>query len=289
MRRTRGGSAGDRSVGLFRPRTTRHSRGQALERIVAYPPPIGCVVRVLQVNSFFYERAGGETHFLDLLDLLDAAGHEVSVMAMDHPSNLRCRWPHAWLPYVPHEPGLGSQAAARAFARSMYSATVARGVEQFARLQGAEVAHLHGIHGHLSLSVLDGLRNASIPVVWTLHDYRSVCPASSLLRGGRPCEACSNGAFWNAMRWRCRGGSLSRSFAACMESYLAAWAAQYRKVNCFIAPSRFLAHKVLEMGLPARRMEVLPNFFRRKPVPSSGDRSGILFVGRLSREKVSTP
>jgi glycosyltransferase involved in cell wall biosynthesis len=69
-----------------------------------------------------------------------------------------------------------------------------------------------------------------------------------------------------------------------MESYLTAWTARYRKVNCFISPSHFLARKVLEMGLPARRMEVLPNFFRHEP-SSSGDRSGILFVGRLSREK----
>jgi glycosyltransferase involved in cell wall biosynthesis len=32
-------------------------------------------------------------------------------------------------------------------------------------------------------------------------------------------------------------------------------------------------------------MEVLPNFLRYEPSPSSRDRSGILFVGRLSREK----
>jgi glycosyltransferase involved in cell wall biosynthesis len=242
-------------------------------------------MRVLQVNSFFYERAGGEAHFMDLLELLDREGHEVSVVAMDHPSNAACRWPHQWVPYVAHEAGLGIWGSARAFGRSIYSPDVARRVESFAKSRRVDVAHLHGIHHHLSLGVVDGLCRASVPIVWTLHDYRTVCPASSLLRDGSPCEACSHATFWHAMRWRCRGGSSARSLAVCAESYWAAWASRYERVDCFIAPSRFLARKVLEMGLPARRMEVVRNPLPVESARSGLERSGLLYVGRLSKEK----
>lgn len=242
-------------------------------------------MKVLQVNSFFYGRGGGETHFMDLLDLLGEAGEELSVVAMAHPSNIECSWPHEWLPHVPHETGQNLRGATIALGRALYSPDVARRVQRFATCRQIDVAHLHGIHHHLSLAVIEGLRRASVPIVWTLHDYRTVCPASSLLRDGAPCEACSDSTFWHALQWRCRGGAWGRSFAACAESYLTAWASRYEHVDCFVSPSRFLARKVLAMGLPARRVEVLRNFYPSSQRQEGGERSGALFVGRLSKEK----
>lgn len=57
-------------------------------------------------------------------------------------------------------------------------------------------------------------------------------------------------------------------------------------VQCYVAPSRFLARTVVDMGLPARRMAVIPNPTPVGPSqPPQSGRSGLLFVGRLSSEK----
>jgi len=42
-------------------------------------------MKILQVNKFFFLRAGAERYFLELTKLLEGAGHEVIPFAMQHP------------------------------------------------------------------------------------------------------------------------------------------------------------------------------------------------------------
>lgn len=149
-----------------------------------------------------------------------------------------------------------------------------------------DVVHLHSIHHHLTLAVIDACLDAGLPVVWTLHDYRSVCPATSLLRRGETCERCSGGAFFHGLAGRCKSGEMARSLAAVVESYGVRARGTLAKVDCYIAPSEFLGRKVLDMGLPAKRLEVVPNPVFSEPAREpERQRHDILYVGRLSPEK----
>jgi len=149
-----------------------------------------------------------------------------------------------------------------------------------------DVVHFHGVHHHLTLGAVEACLSARVPVVWTLHDYRTVCPATSLLRAAEVCERCAGDRFWHGVAGRCKSGEVTRSLAGVVESYVTRLRGTLGKVDCYVAPSHFLERKVVEMGLPARRIEIVPDPAYGEAAPvDAGDRRGLLYVGRLSVEK----
>jgi glycosyltransferase involved in cell wall biosynthesis len=123
-------------------------------------------------------------------------------------------------------------------------------------------------------------------VVWTLHDLKSVCPTTRMLRDGKICEQCRGGRFYRALATRCKRGSLAASAVVTAELYQHRMWRVYERAQVLIAPSAFLRDKLLEHGLHPRRIEVLPN-----PVEAddyggpAGDGGYVLYVGRLDPEK----
>lgn len=243
-------------------------------------------MRVLLLNSFYYRRGGAEVHVLDLEQHLKDRGHEVAVFAMQHPQNLPTPWSEFFPSHIEYARPHGVSEALTAFGRVVYSREAATNLDALLAEFRPDVAHVHCIHHHLSLSVVDVLKRRRVPIVWTLHDFRPVCPNTDPIRQGRACEECGGGRLWNCLRYRCKSGSLPRSLAAVLDSTLALLRRTYGAVDCFVSPSEFLARKVVELGLGVRRMEVLPNFV----TPDGGNatpeaRHGVLYVGRLSPEK----
>ena len=243
-------------------------------------------MRVLLLNSFYYRRGGAEIHVLDLERHLKSRGHEVAVFAMQHPQNLSTPWSEFFPSNIEYAKPHSIAGALTAGGRVVYSRESATNLNALLKEFKPDIAHVHCIHHHLSLSVLDVLRRRRVPIVWTLHDFRLVCPNTDLIHAGTVCEECRGGRFWNCLRYRCKSGSLPRSLAAVLDSSLALMRGSYGAIDCFISPSEFLAEKVTAMGLRPRRMEVLPNFVTPDGGNNVGDaRRGVLYVGRLSWEK----
>lgn len=246
-------------------------------------------MRILLVNSFYYLRGGDCAHVMALEKLLTARGHDVAVFAMHHPENESSPWMIYWASNIEYRGEDGAVQSVRAAFRSVRSGQTARRLGYLLDAFQPDVVHMHGIHHHLTLSVIEEAKRRGLPVVWTLHDYRTVCPATHCLRDGRPCERCASGRFWEGLLGRCKSSSLARSSAAVFESYVTRLRGSLRLVDCYLAPSLFLADVVTRMGLPAERIEVMPNWYEPPdddaPPGESASRSGILFVGRVSQEK----
>jgi glycosyltransferase involved in cell wall biosynthesis len=244
-------------------------------------------MRVLVVNSHHYRRGGDSAQFLDHVSALRSRGHEVAVFCMDHPDNLPSPWSGYWAPYVEYRGELSLRERVHAAARGTYSLEGRRGMRRLLRDFRPHVVHFHSIAHHLTLSVVDAALEAHTPTVWTLHDYRTVCPASALLRHGEVCERCAGGHFGHCIRARCKSGELSRSVAGALESTWTSHRGVLGRVSCFVSPSAFLARKVLALGLRPRRMEVVPNPVEPALASPVGTRArnGVLYVGRLSPEK----
>lgn len=242
-------------------------------------------MRILLVNSFYYRRGGDSAHVLDLERLLTGRGHDVAVLSMHHPKNAVSPWSRYWVPRVEFR-GADSTPAVVAALRSVHSREAAKALAHIAADFAPDVVHVHAVHHHLSTSVVAEAKKRGFPVVWTLHEYRTVCPATNLLRRGRICEECAGGRFWHGLLYRCKSESAVKSAAAVLESYWSRWRGVHALVDCYISPSDFLAQTVMRMGLPARRIEVLPNFCELpESLPSARRRRGVAYVGRLSPEK----
>lgn len=245
-------------------------------------------MRILVVNKFGFVRGGLERVMFDEIDALRALGHDVELFATAHPDNA----PHRFAAQFPryHEIGVAGSATPAAVRDMFSSRAAAEAISRVIEEYRPDVAHFHGVHRHLSPSVLFAARAAHVPTVLTAHDYFPVCPGNTLLRSGKvPCipRRCGVRVYGAAMAHRCVQDSLARSALAGLElTYQRVRRAYERGVDRFIAPSAFLAGVLTDGGFDPARVTVVPNAV---PVPADVSpeprRVGYLFVGRLSAEK----
>jgi glycosyltransferase involved in cell wall biosynthesis len=148
-----------------------------------------------------------------------------------------------------------------------------------------DVAHFHNTFPLMSPSAYDACAAAGVPVVQTLHNYRLLCAAGTLFRGGRPCEVClTRSVKWPGVMHACyRDDRLASAVTVGSLAYHHARGTYQRRVARFIAVSEFTKQKFVESGLAADRIVVKQN-----GVPDPGIGPGgpyALFVGRLAPEK----
>ena len=123
-------------------------------------------------------------------------------------------------------------------------------------------------------------------MVATLHNFRTLCVNAQLFRDGRPCEDCVGRSPLPGLVHRCYRGSLP------MSATIAASIALHRRrgtwtrdVTRFIALSHFARERFVASGLPADRIDVLPNFVARPSVQPRDPGDYFLYLGRINFEK----
>ena len=245
-------------------------------------------MRILMVQTFHYYRGGDSTYMLSLSKLLEEKGHEVVPFAMEHPRNLPSPYARYFVSEVDF-PDLLSKAspgaAWKVATRSIYNGEARRKIAALADEVKPDVAHFHNIHAHLTTSIVSPLRARGIPIVWTLHDYRLICPNTSLLSRGEICERCIPNRFHEAVLQRCKKGSLPASFVAMLATLYDRLARIPARIDRFIAPSDFLRSKLLEGGFDPARVVCVPNFVDLALYTGLPEEDYFCYLGRLSPEK----
>jgi glycosyltransferase involved in cell wall biosynthesis len=221
------------------------------------------------VHNAYQQRGGEDGVVSQEVDLLRNAGHDVD------------------LEQVSNDSLSGLAAKATAFLNTPHN--VERGHWILAKVAATrpDIVHVHNFFPLLTPAIHEGAAKAGAAVVQTLHNYRLVCAGAMLLREGAVCEKCLSGnRLWGVVH-RCYRGSLPGSLAvARMQVRADRHRTWHRHVHRFIALTEFARQKFIEGGLPANRIVVKPNFVNGPTVIlKQPDRSGALFVGRLSPEK----
>jgi glycosyltransferase involved in cell wall biosynthesis len=227
-------------------------------------------LRILVVQNHYINFSGDDVVVENELSLLSAKGHEVSLWSAHNKdlTTLRSRI-HTALSLT-----YSRQSKAR----------LSRHIAEFR----PDVMHCHNLFPQITLSAYDAAAEAGIPIVQTLHDFRSVCCINGFLyRNGRICQLCVDGSpYWGAWH-RCYRDSWLGSFvtAHALDRQRRGGAPLQQRVGCFIALSEPSRRQFIAAGLPEERIVVKPNFTSDPGTPQVGPRHGALFVGRLSPEK----
>ncbi len=243
-------------------------------------------MRVLMCNSFYYVRGGAERCFFDLSTLLEAHGHQVIPFSMRHEKNFPSPYAEYFLDYMDFPTllgrGQGISAKLQVAERVIYSREARDKIKRLIDHVKPDVAHIHGIAHETSPSILPVLRQAGIPVVQTLHDYKLLCPNTNFIANGQVCEACKGHRYYNVVTHRCKRGSLAASLLAGVEMYThKAMQIYERNINTFISPSQFLKAKVEEYGIQNPGV-YLPNFIEVESFQPVYDKDDyFVYYGRL--------
>lgn len=229
-------------------------------------------MRILFIHNY-YQLAGGEDRVVELeMDLLRSYGHEVRLFSVHNDDIV----------------GLKDKltVALTTHYSNRYSSDIVQVVNEF----GPDVAHVHNFFPLLTTKIYQVLKGKGVPVVQTLHNYRMFCSASgTFLRNDVICEKCLHGSAFNAVRYGCyRQSSLASIPVALMVEYNRRTNIWNQDVSQFIALTKFSKSKFVEGGVSENLISVKPNFME-SPVASQrkryDQRSGLVFVGRLSAEK----
>ncbi len=247
-------------------------------------------MKILFVVTYLYPRGGDSNHAFSVVEGLRERGHEVLLFGMQDEKNV-VDLPGPFAPRVDFREIHQKKTPRGLFKalRSIYSLPAKKAAAEFIDLHGPfDIAHVHSVHHQLTMSVLDALKVKHIPFVWTLHDYKLICPNTTLFNEtiGKRCENPGEGSPLCIVRRRCKKGSFLASVLAGTESAFNYLGGYYNYPQCFILPSSFLKELIVSRNVTDCPLRVIPNFSPLKPEmkpESSG--SDFLFIGRLSRGK----
>lgn len=231
-------------------------------------------MKILQVVHYFLPRhvAGTEVYTYTLSKALMSRGHHVRIYTkedgfVDHEFT-ETETTYDAIPVRTvyfNRRGLRARSVVHAFSLSISNWVIDQSFDLFLHEFRPDVVHFQHTDG-LSASMLAVASRHGIPVVFTLHDYWSMCHRTQLIKpnleicggpeSGAKCAACidhpmvTNRRFEVAIRM---GGKVAGMYRArFMRTMLL-------KADLLISPSEFLRQRFIEFGLPPDRMIQLGN------------------------------
>ena len=227
-------------------------------------------MRVLLVHGRYRSVApSGENNVVDQeAAALREAGHEVALFQRH--SDEIAGWSFAQKAALP--------------ARTLWNAPVRHDLARRLAESRPDVVHVHNTFPLLSPAVLFACRDADVPVVATIHNYKLLCASGDFFRDGSPCHDCAGGRVSPAVVHGCYRGSRAATLpvVASLTLHRSSW---QRLVSAYIFISAAQRDLMSGLGLPADRVFVKHNF-----VPPRDPRDGeaghmVVYLGRLDAAK----
>lgn len=226
-------------------------------------------MRILLVHNEYIHKGGEDTVLANEAALLKSRGHDVVLATVSNRSIAGA---------------IGQLKAALSTPSSPSGAAWMR--RQLAEIR-PDIVHVHNFFPLLSPSLYRVCNERRVPVVQTLHNYRTICANAMLTRDDVPCELCVTGSPYQGVRYRCyRNSAVATLPLARMIAHHRAAGTWRDRVDRFIALTDFARSRFLAAGFPSEKVVAKPNFVADPGPPvSSSDGEHVLFVGRLAPEK----
>jgi len=226
-------------------------------------------MKILFAHNFYQLSGGEDVVVASEIELLRRFGHDVELYSVSNDTikGLRSKFVTA--------------------ISSAYSSKSCLLFKEKLRTYCPDIVHVHNFFPLLTPSIYDACCDLNIPLVQTLHNYRTICCGAYLLRNGKVCEKCLDHSPYYGVLHRCyRNSFIASATLAHMISFHHYRKTWQTKIDAFISLTSFSKDVFIKAGFPASRIWVKPNFISgSQPIRQQAKREGALFVGRLSDEK----
>lgn len=212
-------------------------------------------MRILLINNFFRDVGGVERVFFAERELLRAHGHEVIDFSTQHPANHQSPYADYFVSGVDFQ---SSGDVMKKIGRLFWSREVSRALARLVGETRPDVAHIQGIFDLLGPGVAHTLAHLGVPMIFTAHAYKLICPSGRLCTRGEIDESCK-GNVWRDVLGRAVQDSIAKSFAAALALRINQLRGTFQLFDRIISPSQFLIHKHAEFGFDTSRFVHLPN------------------------------
>ena len=229
-------------------------------------------MKILLSHNFYRSGApsGEDIVFLNEKKMLEARGHEVITYTR----------------YSDEISSYGFLQKVNLVNDTTWSKKSYKDVVDLIREHQPDVAHFHNTFPLISSSAYSACREANVPVVQTLHNYRLICSGALLYRNGGICRECVGASVNRSIFRKCyRNSILATSIVVKMLNSNRKKNVYIENVDRYIAPSKFLAGAVIDGGIPERMITIKPHFVHAPPEVNYEKNDYLIYVGRLSAEK----
>ena len=245
-------------------------------------------MKILMCNKFNFIHGGAERYLFDLARGLQDIGCEVAHFSTKDPRNFDAQHEAFFMDKPDYDKELCGRLMSkfRTARDIVFSFEAQEKVERLIDSYHPQVAHVHNIYHQISPSILHVFKRRRIPVVMTLHDYKLICPNYKLFVRGNTCDKCHGRAYYRCLLGKCIKDSWHASLLGMVEAYVHAVLKSYDVVDLFMAPSRFMADKILAAGISPKKVIFLPCSVDLSDF-SLEDVTGkyVVYFGRLLSEK----
>jgi glycosyltransferase involved in cell wall biosynthesis len=227
-------------------------------------------MRILLVHNRYRSGApSGENRVVDQEGAaLEAQGHEV--LRFGRSSDEIEQWPLAKKALLP--------------ARTIWSRETSRDLKAALREHRPEVVHVHNTFPLLSAAVLYACRDARVPVVATIHNYRLMCANGTFFRDGAVCHDCAHGLPARAVLHGCYRGSAAATapVALAMGVHRQAWRSL---ISAYVFISASQRDLLQGFDLSPDRVFVRYNLIPGRGRPGAARTPTVVYAGRLDEPK----
>lgn len=168
--------------------------------------------------------------------------------------------------------------------RTIWSREVYRDLRKALGEQHPEVAHVHNTFPLLSTAVLYACRDAGVPIVSSIHNYKLACANGTFFRDGAVCHDCASGLPVRAVLRGCYRGSQAATAPVALATSLhrQAWRSL---VSAYILISASQRDLLQGVGLPPGRIFVRHNLVPHRSAPRKTRTPTVVYAGRLDEAK----
>lgn len=244
-------------------------------------------MKILLVNKFHYIKGGSETYYFELGKLLKKQGHEVIYFSMQDEKNLKEGSNEFFVKNVDFNSHQSPLELVKTGMKMLYSFEAKSKFEQLIIAEKPDIIHFNIFQSQLTSSIVDVAYKYGIPMVYTAHDLKSICPNYQMLNKKKLCEKCLDRHYYHCAKNKCMKNSYAKSLLAMFEAYIYKYNKCYNKIDVIITPSLFYKKKIAEANITKSKIIHIPNFLPINEIKENSIKKGnyFLYFGRLSHEK----
>ncbi|WP_063652771.1 glycosyltransferase family 4 protein [Aliivibrio fischeri] len=242
-------------------------------------------MKILLVNKFFFMKGGAETVYFQERDMLLSEGVKIVEFSMQHEKNIESEYSEFFVQNVDYYQKQSIKDKLATAINFIHNRQACEKLKALLEQEKPDLVHFHNIYHQLTPSIIKVAKQFGCKTVLTAHDTKIACPSYTMYRNGHTCEACVHGSVWNATKYRCQEGSLSKSLLLSLEAIYQKISKNYQYLDAIVSPSRFLG-QFIQQKLPHNRIEVIVNGIDENvSLEGIKDSGYYLYLGRLSQEK----
>ena len=226
-------------------------------------------MKIVVIHNEYQRPSGEESVVAEEIEALKELGHDV-------------------VPYIVHNAKLTSAwDTVRAAFANIFSVSQYLAIRKLIENEQPDLVHVHNFFPQISPAVFRACHKSAVPCLHTLHNYRLICPSTTLFHKGSIYYSGIKRQYLKVLRDGVYRQSSIATFFVLASILLHRWFGTWRLVDRFIVMSQF--QRGIAAEFVGEKITLLPHFVRSPEGIDArlecSDDVHHLYVGRLDPEK----